>query len=140
MNLYRLLADAVVVAHAMYVLFIAVGLILILLGSSLGWRWVRNRWFRIAHLAAIGIVCVQAVAGIMCPLTTLENALRQRAGQSPYPGDFIGYWAHELIFMEAEPWVFTAVYLAVGGITLAGLLLAPPRWRRPPEGRRVGVR
>jgi hypothetical protein len=130
MNGYRLLADAVVVVHTLYVAFIALGLLVILLGAIAGWRWVRNPWFRGAHLAAIAIVCVQALAGIMCPLTTLENALRQRAGQRGYPGDFIGHWAHELIFMEAEPWVFTTVYLGVGLITLAGLALAPPRWRR----------
>ena len=51
---------------------------IIQLGGALGWGWVRLRWFRITHLCAIGVVVIQSWLGVMCPLTTLEMALRPR--------------------------------------------------------------
>ena len=126
MVLYRVLADLVVVLHALYVAFVTVGLVAILAGVALRWHWVRNFWFRIAHLTAIGIVCAEAIVGIVCPLTELENSLRAKAGQTGYTGDFIGYWVHELIFFDAPWWVFTACYVAFGLLVAATFLLAPP--------------
>lgn len=130
---YSLLADLVVIAHATYVSFVLGGLILTLLGTARGWSWVRNFWFRAAHLAAIAIVCAEAVVGIVCPLTTLEQFLREKGGQARYTGSFIGHWVHELIFFEAPPGVLTVCYLVFGSFVVATFLLAPPRWpwRRP---------
>ena len=51
--------------------------------------WVRGARFRYAHLAAIGVVVLQAWFGIECPLTTLESALRTRAGEAGYGMSFI---------------------------------------------------
>lgn len=129
----RILADAIVLFHAGYVLFVVLGLVAILAGVVFGWSWVRNPIFRVIHLAMIAIVVGEAVAGIPCPLTVWENQLRKQAGQASYPGDFLGYWAHRLIFYRAEPWVFTLIYTSFGLAVLAAFLLAPPRWRRPRE-------
>ena len=74
--LYRLLADALLVIHFAFVVFVVVGFLLILLGLLARWTWVHNRKFRITHLAAIGIVVLQAWFGQLCPLTICENALR----------------------------------------------------------------
>ena len=49
-------ADALLVIHVAFVAFVVFGLILILIGKLRRWNWVRNTWFRIAHLCAIGIV------------------------------------------------------------------------------------
>ena len=130
MVFYRVLADLVVVLHAAYVAFVTLGLVVILIGTVLRWNWVRNFWFRAAHLAAIGIVCAEAVLGIVCPLTELENSFRAKAGQAGYAGDFIGYWVRELIFFDAPPWVFTVCYVAFGLLVAATFLVAPPRWPR----------
>jgi Protein of Unknown function (DUF2784) len=70
---YRFLADVVVGIHALYVSFVVFGLIAILIGYARGWRWVRNRYLRILHLAAMLFVFAETVFGIDCPLTTLEN-------------------------------------------------------------------
>src|SRR4029079_7904709 len=56
---YRLLADLIVAIHAAYVAFVVVGLLLILIGLACGWKWVRNWWFRVAHLVAILIVAAE---------------------------------------------------------------------------------
>jgi Protein of Unknown function (DUF2784) len=126
----RMLADFIVVFHASYVSFVVFGLLVILIGAALHWQWVRNFWFRIAHLAAIGVVVLESLAGIPCPLTVWEGQLRRAAGQATYSGDFIGYWAHRLIFYRAEPWVFTMFYVLFGLAVLAAFILAPPRRRR----------
>lgn len=131
----RLLADFIVVFHAAYVSFVVFGLVLILLGIAFRWGWVRNFWFRALHLTAIGIVVLEAIGGMTCPLTDWESRLREMAGEGGYAGDFIAYWAHRLIFYRAEPWVFTALYLTFGLVVLATFVLAPPRWpRRDPRG------
>lgn len=124
----RIGADVVVVAHGLFVAFVVCGLVAILLGLALGWSWVRNFWFRVLHLAAIGVVAGQALAGVICPLTILENHLRRLAGQETYPGAFIGYWVHRLIFFRADPWVFTLAYSLFGLAVLGTFLLGPPRW------------
>ncbi len=123
----RLLADLTVALHAAYVAFVVLGLAAILLGYVAGWRWVRNLYFRLCHLAAILAVCAEAVLGRTCPLTTLENLLRQCAGEAGYAGDFIAQWLDWLIFYNAPQWVFTAVYLAFGAVVFATLWLVPPQ-------------
>ena len=122
---WRVLADCVVAFHAAYVTFVVFGLVAIFAGHAAGWRWVRNVWFRAAHLAAILLVCAEAVVGVACPLTTLENSLRMRAGGAAYPGDFIGYWLDWIIFYDAPPWVFTAIYLSFAALVLATFWLVP---------------
>jgi hypothetical protein len=67
--------------HFAYVTFVIVGLILTLVGAVLHWRWVRNFWFCLMHLSMIGVVVLEAWCGVVCPLTTWENELRELAGQ-----------------------------------------------------------
>ncbi len=125
----RLTADAIVVFHAAYVAFIVFGLLAIVLGLLAKRTWARNVWLRGIHLTMIGIVVIEALLGIPCPLTVWESALRRQAGQEAYPGDFLGYWAHRLIFYDAPPWTFTVGYCVFGGTVVLTFLLAPPRRR-----------
>jgi len=57
---YVLAADLLLFGHVLFVVFVIFGLALIVTGKLFDWTWVRNRWFRIAHLAAIGIVVLQS--------------------------------------------------------------------------------
>jgi hypothetical protein len=125
-----MIADLIVVAHAAYVGFVVLGLVAILVGIAFRWKWVRNPWFRSIHIGMIGIVVAEALAGIPCPLTVWEQRLRAAAGQVAYPGDFIGYWTHRLLFYRAEPWVFTVLYAAFGLAVLVAFIFAPPRWKQ----------
>ncbi|MEO8495553.1 MAG: DUF2784 domain-containing protein [Planctomycetota bacterium] len=127
MNLYSLIADAVVFVHAAYVSFVVLGLAAILIGCVLRWQWVRSVWFRGVHLSMIGIVVVEALFGITCPLTTWENHLRQSAGETARAESFVGRWVHDLLFFDASPWVFTVVYCLFGAVVLATFVIAPPR-------------
>ncbi len=126
-NVYSLLADTALITHFAFVIFIIAGLLLTLLGGVLGWRWVRNPWFRFAHLGGIAVVIAQAWLGIVCPLTTLEMHWRGLAGQSTYDGSFIAHWLHRLLYFEAENWVFAVAYTLFGLCVLAAWLTFPPR-------------
>jgi hypothetical protein len=125
--IYQFLANAVLLLHVGVVLFIVASLPLILLGGALRWRWVRTWWFRALHLLAIVVVVGQSWAGIMCPLTTLEQALRRQAGQVSYEGDFIAYWLSKLLFFQAPPWVFIVVYTIFGALVLLGMVFVRPK-------------
>jgi hypothetical protein len=133
MNGYALLADAILVIHALFVAFVVFGLVLILLGLWLGWSWVRNFWFRAAHLAAIGIVVAQSWLGVLCPLTRWENALRRAAGEAGYSGSFVQHWLHRVLFFEAAPWVFTLIYTVFGAAVVVAWLFGRPRRRAWPS-------
>jgi hypothetical protein len=76
MPIYRILADIVVAIHLALVGFIVIGLAAILLGIVLKWRWVRNFWFRIVHLAMIATVVEKTILGVRCLLTVWEDQLR----------------------------------------------------------------
>mgnify|MGYP001330822252 CR=1 FL=1 len=131
---YQLLADAVLLVHFGVVLFVVGGLVVVVAGNWRQWRWVNEWWFRLAHLAAIAFVAVQAWLGQFCPLTTLESWLRARAGASAYRTSFIEYWLQRLIYHEAPFWVFTLAYTGFAALVLLAWWRFPPR-RGPRKGR-----
>jgi hypothetical protein len=127
-GLFQAIANAVLVLHVGYVLFVVLGLVLILFGAWRHWHWVSNYWFRLTHLAAIAVVVVQTWFGLACPLTTLEQFLRTRAGQTVYSGDFIAYWLQKFLFFDAGPIVFIALYTCFGMlVALSWVLVRPVR-------------
>jgi hypothetical protein len=115
------------VLHASFVVFVVSGLVLIIAGKAFSWAWVRNRWFRIVHLGCIGIVVVQSWFGIICPLTTLEMALRAKGGGAAYEGTFISHWLGEFLYYEAPAWVFLLVYTVFGMLVVFTWFRVPPR-------------
>jgi hypothetical protein len=126
---YRLLADLIVTVHFAYVAFVVVGQVLVLAGLWRGWGWVRNWWFRVAHLVAIAVVALEAIFDVACPLTIWEQRLRELAGQEASRGTFVGDLLHNLIFVDAPPWAFTAAYVAFAALVAATFVLAPPQRR-----------
>ncbi len=127
---YRIAADVVVVLHSAFALFAVFGLVLILVGARRKWSWIRNRWFRITHLAVIVVVVAESWLGIVCPLTAWEHDLKKAAGEESYGGDFIAHWVRELLFFDFPPWVFTVVYSLFGLTVLLTVIFIPPRWKR----------
>ena len=126
-NNLRAFADLVLLTHIAFVGFVVVGLLVILSGGYRGWRWIRNPWFRAAHLAAIALVVVQAWFGIVCPLTVLEMHLREAAGDSTYGGTFIAHWLRRLLFYDAPPWAFGVCYTLFGLAVIGSWLKFRPR-------------
>jgi len=118
-----MIADAILVVHFLIVLFIVGGLVAVWVGTAFGWPWVRNPWFRYAHLGAIAYIAGEALLGIACPLTVWEDIARGGVR----PESFVGRWVQRLLFYRAPEWVFTTAYVAWALATLATLRLVPPR-------------
>ena len=129
------LADLVLLVHALFVGFVVLGFGAILVGLVRRQPWARSPLLRYAHLAAIAVVVVQSWFGVACPLTTLETALRVRAGQTGYDQSFIQDWLWRVLFYEAESWVFTTVYTVFGAAVVLVWWFAPPTRRRLPGDR-----
>lgn len=124
---YALAADALLVIHILVVIFIVFGLLLIFAGKLLRWQWVRNRWFRLLHLLAIGVVVLQSWFGLICPLTVWEMDLRAKAGELVYEGSFITHMLSELLYYHAPPWVFVVCYTGFGGLVVVSWFWVRPR-------------
>jgi polyferredoxin len=124
---YPLLADAVLLLHFGVVLFVVGGLVVVVAGNLLRWRWVNGWWFRLAHLAAIAVIAVQAWLGQYCPLTTLESWLRVQSGASAYEESFIEHWVQRLMYYEAPLWLFALIYTVFAGLVVLAWWRFPPR-------------
>ncbi|SMB22618.1 putative threonine efflux protein [Sterolibacterium denitrificans] len=137
---YQVLANAVLIAHFLFVIGVVGGLVLIVWGGFREWAWVRKLWLRLAHLAGIALVVLESWLGVACPLTSLELWLRELAGQATYSGDFIAYWVRQFMFFTAPSWVFTVCYTAFGVLVLLSWWWFPPRparlsaLQKPPAG------
>ena len=119
------LADAVLALHVLFVLFVVGGFALILAGAR-RWRWVRNRAFRIAHLAAILLVAAEALLGVTCPLTYWEDVLRA-AGREER--SFVGRWLAWLLYYDLPEWAFALAYAAFALAVIWSWSAIPPRAR-----------
>ncbi len=119
---YQLAADAVVFLHLVFILFVVLGGVLVL-------RW---RWLMILHLPAVTWGAVVELLHLYCPLTPLENALRERAGAQGYRGDFVEHYLVPLIYPsgltpQIQVWLgVTVVLINLGGYGA----LAIRGWRR----------
>ena len=127
---YQLLADTVLALHVAVVAFVIGGLLVVPVGKLCRWHWVDGLWFRLAHLAAVAGVVVQAWMGATCPLTSLEMWLRARARTSSYSGSCIEHWLQQLLYYQAPPWVFTLGYTLFGLLVAASWIWFPPARRR----------
>jgi hypothetical protein len=85
---FRILADATVILHLCFVLFVVLGGLLVL-------RWPRVAW---VHLPAAGWGAWVEFAGWVCPLTPLENWFRQKSGGPAYTVSFIEHYLVPILY------------------------------------------
>lgn len=117
-----LLADALLVLHFAFVLFVVGSLPLIWLGAWAGWGWIRSRAYRLAHLAAILFVTAESLLGMMCPLTVWEDALRGVQQDR----SFIARWIYRVMYYQFPEYVFAIAYAAFAVIVAATYRAIPP--------------
>lgn len=89
--IHSLLADAVLLLHLAFIMFVV-------LGAFLVRRFPRLIWL---HLPAVAWGALIELAGWICPLTPLENHLRRLGGEAGYEGGFIGHYLLPLVYPEA---------------------------------------
>ncbi len=102
---YTLAAEATVLLHFAWILFVVTGAF-----------WLRRHpRLRRIHLLAVAYSLAIEVFRWICPLTHLEQALWRRAGASAYQGAFLIHYVEKLIYFRAPQWLL---------VSLAALLLA----------------
>ncbi|MNZ79669.1 hypothetical protein D3C78_982790 [compost metagenome] len=115
--LYRLAADAVLVLHLGFILFVVFGALLLL-------RWPRLAWL---HLPAVAWGAYIEFSHGICPLTPLENRLRRLAGDEGYSGGFIEHYLVPLIYpgnlTDSMQLLFGLIVVLLNGALYGWLLL-----------------
>ena len=82
------MADVIVVLHFMFVVFVV-------LGGLIALAWPRIIWI---HVPAVVWGVLVEFTGWICPLTPLENRLREAAGATAYEGDFIAHYILPMLY------------------------------------------
>src|SRR6185369_17363165 len=85
---YSVLADLVLLVHALFVLFV-------IFGGAAVLRWRRLAWLHLP--AALWGVAIE-LGGWICPLTYLENRYRRLGGEAGYYGSFIERYLEPLLY------------------------------------------
>jgi hypothetical protein len=118
---YRLLADAVLLLHLGFILFVVLGALLVVNQRS------RRRWLPL-HLAAAGWGFLVEATGAICPLTWAELYFRRLAGQAGYEGGFIDHYLLPLIYPAG---LTRELQIGLGvGVLAVNALLYAWIWRR----------
>jgi hypothetical protein len=115
-----LVADAILVGHALFILFAALGAVAVL-------RWA---WLAALHLPALAWAIFIELSHGICPLTPLEVHWRERAGEAGYEGGFVQHYVYDLIYpagLTPTHQVLIAALLATVNLALYALIVA--RWR-----------
>lgn len=102
---WRLAADALVVIHLGFILFVLLGGLLLL-------RWPRLLWL---HLPAVAWGATVEFFHLLCPLTPWENQLRRAAGDAGYEGGFIEHYLIPLIYPAG---LTPQIQLWLGGVVV----------------------
>jgi hypothetical protein len=88
---FRLLTDATVILHFAFLVFVVGG----------GFLARRYRWLMVPHLLAVAWgVYVEAMPGMLCPLTPLENHFARLAGGEGYEGGYIEHYLVPIIYPD----------------------------------------
>ncbi len=121
-ELYVRLADGVVAVHFLFLLFVV-------LGGLLALRWPRIAWM---HVPCAVWGALIEFAGIICPLTPLEQWLRARGGERPYAGGFIAHYIMPVLYPSG---LTRTLQLVLGAAVV--LLNAAVYWQVVRRHRRV---
>lgn len=109
--LYRIAADAVMVLHFAFIVFIAAG-------ALLAWRWPRLVWL---HLPALAWGAGTVTLGFPCPLTGVEKDLRRLAGTEGYAGGFVDHYIEDVVYPDEYSAVLRAVAVVIIVVGYLGL-------------------
>lgn len=109
--IYRIAADCILLLHLAFTLFAVLGGVLVLRRPSLLWL----------HLVAVLWGVTIEWADWICPLTPLENFLRERGGEAGYAGDFIEHYV--ALFLYPENLTIELRYLLGLGLVVVNLMI-----------------
>ena len=87
---YRVLAECVMAAHFIFILWAVFG----------GFAVLRKRVLALLHLPALAWAALVEFTDGTCPLTPLEGYLREKAGGKGYQDGFIAHYILPLIYPD----------------------------------------
>ncbi len=123
--IHRLLADATVGLHLLFIAFVAAGGLLVLRRPRVAW----------VHLPCAVYGALVELFGWICPLTPLENRLRRLGGEAGYPGGFVERYLLPIVYPQPFPrWLSLALGAAVIAVNAAVYAAVLARARRGPPG------
>jgi hypothetical protein len=118
---YRLVADAAMVAHFVFLAYLVVG-------GFIAWRWPWTIW---AHIAVALYGLFNVLIGWPCPLTHVENWGRVRAGEATLPGTgFIDHYIAGVVYPRAHETLVQGLVVVVVLTSWIGFLLRRRRMTR----------
>ena len=117
-----MVADLVLIIHSCIVFFVVFGLVALPIGCLRNYSWTRNTKLRVAHMLLMGFITLEAILGITCPLTIIENTLRQ----IEYQQSFVANWVSELIYWDLPTYFFVSMYSTCFIWSLAFWKVHPP--------------
>jgi polyferredoxin len=107
--LFRLAADAVVIVHLLWIVFLVLG----------AWPGRRVAWVKWLHGGALTFSILLQLCGWVCPLTHLEVWLRARADSGGgYTGDFLAHYAEQLVYLTVPPHIVLLATLVIIGLSI----------------------
>ena len=115
--IYRIAADAVLLLHLAFILFVVLG----------GWIVFRRPKLIWLHLPAAAWGAFIEFSGIVCPLTPLENQLRIASGSAGYSGGFIERYLIPVVYpagLNRSAQVALGVGVLLINVVFYGLLAA----------------
>ena len=123
---YKIFADIIVVIHLLWILFMLSGFFFSLRGffnPKFFDRWI----FRTLHLCGIVYVGLLALLREYCPLTILENVLRQKYNPAlSYPGSFIVYYIERLVYPNVNRLIILIPTIIIAVFTIVIFIIRPP--------------
>ena len=119
-------ALSILAFHLAIIAFNIAGCVLIPIGAWRRWRWVREFWWRLAHLLSLAVVALQALLGRACFLTIWQDAASGASHVQP----LIASWINRLIYWPLPLRVFAAAYVAVFVYVIALWIFVRPRLPR----------
>ena len=99
--------EIVLFFHFFIFLFITVSFFLIPFGYFQKWEWVKNKYYRLTHLVLMGIILIETILGFMCPLTILENFLRNNIEVDNNLTQII----HQIMYWNLPNYQFIILYI-----------------------------
>jgi len=115
---YQLLADALLLFHLAFVLFVVLGALLV-------WRLPRLVWL---HLPAVMWGGLIEITGHVCPLTPLENHLRRLSGEAGYSGSFVEHYLLSILYPQE---LSRELQVGLGiGVIVINVVAYAVLWRR----------
>ncbi len=127
----------VVLIHFAWILFMLWGFFLTICGfisiyvlrrAKDRWRIFFDRWiFRTIHLCGIVYVTIMSIAGKNCPLTIMENGLREHYNaELTYHGSFVIHYIEKIVYPEVTFLFLLIPTVIIAVFTIVMFFIRPP--------------